>query len=87
MIAVLTQHAYIKTSVLEGDITPLQLVNMKRDDFLNDELKRQKQEAEERRMQSQRTDYFRSQDMKKGLQDSFFECRKCKSKKTSYYQQ
>ena len=87
MIAVLTSHAYIKTKVLAGEITPLELVNMKRDDFLSEDMKRQKKEAEEARMQAARTDFLRSQDLKKGLQDSFFKCRKCKSMKTSYYQQ
>ncbi len=60
---------------------------MKRDDFLSAELKQQKVEAEEKRMQSQRTDWARAQDMKIGFKDSFFTCKKCKSKKTSYYQQ
>ena len=40
----------MRKKLLDGEITAMQIVNMKRDDFLSAELKRQKSEAEENRM-------------------------------------
>lgn len=62
MMAVLGTHAHMKTKLLDedDDLTPLQFVQMKRDDFLSEELKRQQREAEMNRMQSQRTDWARA---------------------------
>lgn len=70
---------------MRDELTPLELVRMKRDDFLNADEKQRLVEAEEARMQAQRTDWARAQDLKVGFKDSFFTCKRCKSKKTSYY--
>ena len=53
-MAVLGTHAHMKTKLLddEDNLTPLKFVQMKRDDFLSEDLKRQQREAEEHRMQS-----------------------------------
>uniref|UniRef100_A0A7S3MPU9 TFIIS-type domain-containing protein n=1 Tax=Favella ehrenbergii TaxID=182087 RepID=A0A7S3MPU9_9SPIT len=87
MIAVLTQHAHMRTKLISGEVSPSEILRMKREDFLSADLKRQMSEAEEARMQANRTDWARAQDRKVGYKDSFFTCKKCRSKKTSYYQQ
>ena len=87
LMSVLQEHPHMRTKLLNGRVSVLEFIRMKRDDFLSAELKRQKSEAEERQIQASRIDFARASDMKKGFKDSFFTCRKCKSKKTSYYQQ
>ena len=87
MMSVLIQHMHMRSDLLEDEVTPFDMVRMKRDDFLTTELKRQKSENEDNRMQSARTDWAREQDRKAGFKDSFFTCKRCKSKKTSFYQQ
>jgi DNA-directed RNA polymerase subunit M/transcription elongation factor TFIIS len=85
MMSVLIQYPHMRQKLLSNQLTCEAICSMKRDDFLTSELRRQKSEAEEARMNSQRTDWARAQDLKTGYKDSFFTCRKCKSKKTSYY--
>ena len=87
MISVFVQHTHMRQKLMTGTVTAKSILEMKREDFLNPELKRQLSEADEARMQSMRTDWAREQDQKAGLADSFFTCKKCRSKKTSYYQQ
>ena len=87
LISVFVQHSHMREKLMSGAVGPKQILHMKREDFLGAELKRQLSEADEARMQSMRTDWAREQDQKAGLADSFFTCKKCKSKKTSYYQQ
>ena len=87
MMSVLLQYPHMRLKLVKGEITSEAIVVMKRDDFLSTELKRQKSEAEDMRANSMRIDWARSQDMKAGYKDSFFTCKRCKSKKTSYYQQ
>ena len=61
---------------------------MKKEDFLTADRKKQLTIAAEAKMASQRTDWARDQDKKNGnLADGFFTCRRCKSKKTTFYQQ
>ena len=86
LMAVLIKHSHMRTKLLSGEIEPSKILTMKREDFLSVELKRQISEAEEARMQANRTDWARAQDRKVGYKDSFFKCKKCGSKKTSYYQ-
>jgi len=50
----------MRKKLLDGEVSSLEIVGMKRDDFLTTELKRQRSEAEEMRMQSQRTDWARA---------------------------
>ena len=52
MLSVLITHTHMRKKLLDGEVTSLEIVGMKRDDFLTTELKRQRSEAEEMRMQS-----------------------------------
>ena len=52
MMSVLMNHTHMRTRLLDRTVSPADMVRMKRDDFLSSELKRQKSEAEEMRMQS-----------------------------------
>lgn len=62
LMQVLGQQAHMRSKLLSGRVTAMQMVQMKRDDFLSAELKRQKSEAEEAAMQASRTDWARAQD-------------------------
>lgn len=84
-MSVLVMHSHMRKRLIEEDVSPFDIVRMKRDDFMSVELRKQKSIAEEERLNAQRTDWARAQDMKAGYADSFFTCKKCKSKKTSYY--
>ena len=52
MMSVLGTHPHMRKKLLLEEVTPLEIVQMKRDDFLSAELKRQRSEAEEMRMQA-----------------------------------
>ena len=87
MMSVFIKHAHMRTKLLSGQIEPAQILTMKREDFLSEESRETLRKAEEARKQEKRTDWARAQDRKAGYKDSFFKCKKCGSKKTSYYQQ
>lgn len=52
MLSVLTQYPHMRKKLLTDQVSCDDFCNMKRDDFLTTELRRQKSEAEEARMNS-----------------------------------
>ena len=63
------------------------MVRMAKEDFISAERKKAQQKAAEAKMQEQRTDWARAQDKKGFIPDGLFTCKRCKSKKTTFYQQ
>ena len=76
-----------RTQLLNGDIKPADLVKMNKEDFISADKKKKLAEAAEAKMQAQRTDYHRAEAKKGVIPDGFFTCKRCKSKKTTFYQQ
>lgn len=74
-----------KTKLMDGDITAQQIVAWGPTDFLNELEKLKREEAEKQVAAQRRGDWARAEMSKKAV-DGFFECRKCKLKKTSFYQ-
>ena len=85
MTVLITQTSY-KKRLIDGQITAKELVSMKKEDFKSEEEKRKKEEAAAAKMQANRTDWAREQDKAGGIADGFFTCKRCKSKKTTFYQ-
>ena len=86
ILGVLISQPHFRTQLLIGALEPSDLVRMQKEDFISAEKKKKLAEAAEAKMAEQRTDYFRSQAKKGQIADGFFTCKRCKSKKTEFYQ-
>ena len=76
-----------RTQLLSGELKAAELVRMNKEDFISADKKKKLAEAAEAKMQAQRTDYHRAEAKKGVIPDGFFTCKRCKSKKTTFYQQ
>ena len=86
IISVLVSQPSYKGMLISGDITPKEMVLKKKEDFISDELKKKRSDAADAKMQANRTDWAREQDKQGVIPDGFFTCKRCKSKKTTFYQ-
>ena len=50
MMSVLVQHSHMCKKLIDEDVSPFDIVRMKRDDFMSVELRRQKSIQEEERL-------------------------------------
>lgn len=73
-----------KRKILDGKFTPEQLARMDPKDMLDDKVKKEKVEQEKQIVDSKRSDYMIANMV---IKDGMFPCRKCKSKKTTFYEQ
>ena len=69
-------HTNHKTKLLYGDITAEEIVCWKPTDFLDEEKKLERQQAEDQNVATNRGDWAK-EIMKKSYTDGLFECRNC----------
>ena len=73
----------LKDFILYGDITPKQLVEMDVQEMASEEMKQKREKIKEDLFKSRQTDWAKNL----VSEDGAYTCFKCKSSKTSYYQQ
>ena len=85
IMGVLISQPEYRTQLLTGELKPSVMVKMNKEDFISQERKKAQDQAKEAKMQAQRTDWARAEDKKGPIPDGLFTCRRCKSKKTTFY--
>lgn len=78
------KNPFLRLRVMEGLITPEFLATADTKELASDQKKMEREEAQKQHMAARRSDYL-FEEMKKKCTNSFFTCKKCKSKKTTYY--
>ena len=78
------KYTNLKTSLIYGDIKVVQVICLNQTDFLSEEEKKDWQEALEQAEAGKRGDWFKDK-LKAKQVDGLFECKKCHSKKTTFY--
>ena len=86
-MTILMQHQWIKLQLLRMELSAEKFVTMEKDDLLSDEMRLQRAKTEEDAFNAQRTDWQRAQQLKEGIKDGMYTCKRCKSKKTQFYSQ
>lgn len=56
-------------------------------DRLDAQAKKRREMEEKMRMDSMRSDYYKAEKLKNAKNNGFFKCKKCGSRKTTFYQQ
>lgn len=79
------KNPFLRLRVLEGQMVPDFLATADSKDLASDQKKLEREEAQKQHMQARRSDFL-FEELKKKCTGGFFTCKKCKSKKTSYYQ-
>ena len=87
IIGVLIAQPDFRGQLLSGELKPSAMIKMGKEDFISSERKKAQAQGKEAKMQAQRTDWARAEDKKGPIPDGLFTCKRCKSKKTTFYQQ
>lgn len=76
----------LKVRVLDGFITPLDIVTMDPKNLASEVKKQEREEVQKANLDSRRTDWDQEQAQKGGANQGFFTCKKCGGKRTNFYQ-
>ncbi|CAI2374566.1 unnamed protein product [Moneuplotes crassus] len=84
IIANLQRSDEFRSKIINGIFTPDDLAAMNPRDFLEDSLKKKRAKKETRIIDSKRSDYILANSK---IKEGMYTCEKCKSKKTTFYEQ
>lgn len=88
LMSIFNEKDSFRTMLLNGDVTPSEIVKYKKEDFMGAQAKADLEKAQEAKIQSLRSDWIHEQNKIAAQKtEGFFTCKKCKSKKTTFYQQ
>lgn len=80
------QNEELKMKLVQGEILPAQLVKLSAQEMASSEKKKERELNREASLAANRTDWMIERAMQSNKGIGFFKCRKCHSKKTTYFQ-
>ena len=86
-------HPNYRTSLISKELSVEEILKMKKEDFLSEDAKLQIKRLESEKFQAVQTNWQRQKDQERREKlraegknvDSFFACRKCRKKNTTFY--
>jgi len=84
VISNLMRNEQFKKRIISGEINPVDIATMDPKDMLDDNLKKKRDDMEKDIIQSKRSDFMLAN---MTLKEGMYQCSKCKSKKTTFYEQ